>query len=79
MSAVGGMHCGRGKAERTGFLVLFFSQEAENIFAHAQEVDHLGDPKQRCNDQSSTVGSLQEGGGSLILQDFPREQMKSGY
>ena len=75
--AVGVMHCGREKAERRCFLVVFFRQQAEEKFTHTQEVDHLGDAKQRCDDQGSTVGSLQEGRWTLILHDFPREQMKA--
>lgn len=50
-----------GKAERRCFLVVFFRQEAKDKFTHAQEVDNLGDTKQRCDDQGSTVGSLKEG------------------
>lgn len=59
--AVGVMHCGRGKAERRRFLVVFFRQEAEEKFTYTQEVDHLGNAKQRRDDQGSTVGPLQEG------------------
>lgn len=50
-----------GKAEQRRVLVVFLGQEAEDIFAHAQEVDDLGDAEQRCDDQGATVGSLQEG------------------
>lgn len=50
-----------GKAVRRRFSVVFFRQEAEDIFPYAQEVDHLGDAEKRCDDQGSAVGSLQEG------------------
>lgn len=67
MRVLGVMHCGRdwgggAKRQRGGaFLVVFFRQEAEDEFTHAQEVDHLGDAEQRGDDQGSTVGPLQEG------------------
>lgn len=76
---VGVMHYGRGKAERRSFLVVFFRQEAEDKFTHTKEVDHLGDAKQRRDDQSSTVGSLQEGSWTLVTHDFPEEQTKCYY
>lgn len=58
----GVMHYGRERQNRRRFfLVVFFRQEAEDEFTHAQEVHHLGDAKQRRDDQGSTVGSLQEG------------------
>lgn len=50
-----------GKGRRRRFLVVFLRQEAEDKFTHTQEVDHLGDAKERSDDQGSTVGSLQEG------------------
>lgn len=77
------MHCGkeegggegRGKRQRGGaFLVVFFRQEAEDEFTHAQEVDHLGDAEQRGDDQRSAVRPLQEGRGTLVAQDFPAEE-----
>lgn len=59
-----GVWVGEGEAKRQrggAFLVVFFGQEAEEEFTHAQEVDHLGDAEQRGDDQGSTVGPLQEG------------------
>lgn len=54
------MHRGGGKAKRMCSLVVLFRHEAEDKFTHAQEVDHLGDAEQRCDDQGSTVRPLQE-------------------
>lgn len=68
-----------GKAERRCFSVVFFRQEAEDKFTYTQEVDHLGNAKQRCNDQGSTVGSLQEGWWTLLTHDFPGEEIKVSY
>lgn len=71
-------HYGRERQNRRRFfLVVFFRQEAEDEFTHAQEVHHLGDAKERRNDQGSTVGSLQEGWWTLITQDFPREEREA--
>lgn len=72
-----GRRRGRGKRQRGGAffsLVVFFRQEAEDEFAHAQEVDHLGDAEQRGDDQRSAVRPLQEGRGTLVAQDFPEEE-----
>lgn len=67
---------GGGKAVRRRFLVVFFRQEAEDIFPHTQEVDHLGDAEKRCDDQGSTVGPLQEGRRTLVTQNFPEKAVK---
>lgn len=68
-----------GKADRRCSLVAFFGQEAEDKFAHAKEVDHLCNAKKRCDDQGSTVGSLQEGRRALVAHDFPRERTQTGH
>lgn len=71
----GGREKGRGKRLRGGaFLVVFFRQEAEDEFTHAEEVDHLGDAEQRGDDQRSAVRPLQEGRRTLIAEDFPEEE-----
>lgn len=56
--------------------MVFFRQEAEDKFPHAQEVDHLGDAEQRGDDQGSTVGSLQEGRWTLVTQNFSEKGRK---
>lgn len=56
--------------------MVFFRQEAEDIFPHTQEVDHLGDAEKRGDDQSSAVGPLQEGRRTLVTQDFPERAEK---
>lgn len=63
------------KAEPRCPLFVFFRQEAEDIFAHPQEVDDLGNAEERRNDQGATVGSFQEGWRTLIAHNFPREEI----
>lgn len=44
-------HCG---------LVVAFGQRAQDVFAHAEEVDDLSDAEERRDHQRSTVRPLQE-------------------
>lgn len=64
------------KAKRMCSLVVFFRHEAEDKFPDAQEVDHLGDTEQRCDDQGSTIRPLQESWRAFVAHDFPGEQRK---
>lgn len=54
--------------------MVFFGQEAEDVFPYAQEVDHLGNAEKRRDDQGSTVGPLQEGCRTLVTQNFPKKK-----
>lgn len=47
-------------------LVVLFGQKAQDVFAHAEEVDDLSDAEERRDDQSSTVRALQESSGTFV-------------
>lgn len=55
-----------GRRQRDDWLVVPFGKMAQDVFAYAEEVDHLRDAEERRDDESSAVRPLQESSGTFV-------------